>query len=101
MLPKIFGCLHTLTLLLLQIATICWAQTCYHPDGSAAPSKYAPCNAGVHSMCCRTNDGGPDICRPDGLCQSTLDSSFIWRESCTDQSWQSPGCLKLCPGESS
>ena len=93
--------LHTLILLLLT-AAIGWAQTCYRPGGSAADYRYVPCNAGKQSMCCRTNDDNiPDICRPDRLCQATYQYDIIWRESCTDQSWQSPGCLKLCPGESS
>lgn len=47
-------------------------------------------------MCCRTNDNNyPDICRTDGLCQET-EQDVIWRESCTDPTWQSPQCLRLC-----
>ena len=71
-------------------------------------------------MCCRIADArenAPDICmfcfanrrgyladrligRPDGLCQSTSNTDYIWRESCTDASWKSSQCLQLCVGKS-
>ena len=78
---------------------------CYRPDGSAADARYAACNtrAGTGgSMCCRTNDTAasfPDVCRSDGLCQETQDTSIVWRESCTDPTWRAPGCVQICVGK--
>ncbi|KAM3087765.1 hypothetical protein ACMFMG_001838 [Clarireedia jacksonii] len=52
-------------------------------------------------MCCHlgfANNGG-DQCGSGstyGLCGVT--GTQLWRESCTDQTWQSPVCLKLCLG---
>ncbi|KAH8719352.1 hypothetical protein GQ44DRAFT_623379 [Phaeosphaeriaceae sp. PMI808] len=60
------------------------------------PSKYVKC--ANSDMCCRTNDASADTCPQSadlrGLCISQ--NQDIWRESCTDQKWQSEGCLKLC-----
>ena len=70
---------------------------CYHPDGSAAPVAYQPCNtAANNSMCCATNRSSfVNECRPDGLCKQ-LDQGYIWRESCTDPTWKAKECLHLC-----
>jgi len=75
--------------------------TCYRPDGSAVDPRYTACRLGGTSMCCRTNDtvaSFPDICRPDGLCQETQQTDIVWRESCTDRTWQARECLQLCVG---
>ncbi|KUJ11909.1 uncharacterized protein LY89DRAFT_786076 [Mollisia scopiformis] len=75
--------------------------TCYNPDGSAITDPaYQPCNqfSGVFSMCCGTNHTGAvavDVCQGDGLCQNSGDSVY-WRQGCTDKTWKSPYCLKLC-----
>ena len=54
--------------------------------------KYRPCDSGSEfSMCCATFDQ----CRPDGLCFSGWDGN-IWRDGCTDPTWKSPNCVKLC-----
>lgn len=54
--------------------------------------KYLPCVSGDEfSMCCATFDK----CRPDGLCLSGYDGN-IWRDGCTDPTWKSPSCIKLC-----
>lgn len=49
-----------------------------------------------HSMCCRTGDGR-DACLDNGMCQNQPigPTSLIWRESCTDPTWQDLGCFKL------
>ena len=49
------------------------------------------------SMCCR-QPGEGDECRLDGLCQGFAGdgSRPVWRESCTDRTWDSPYCLDLC-----
>ena len=85
---------------LLTLAIVVNAQLCYRPDGSSADERYAPCMAGQYSMCCRINDTvSPDTCRPDGLCQSSINPAYVWRESCTDREWKAPECLRLCIGE--
>jgi hypothetical protein len=61
-----------------------------------SPVRYLPCEGGVRSdsrftMCCADYD----VCRPDGMCLSGFDSE-IWRDGCTDPTWQSSSCIKLC-----
>ncbi|KAI4161940.1 MAG: hypothetical protein LQ342_004388 [Letrouitia transgressa] len=46
-------------------------------------------------MCCQNTTY--EVCRPDGLCDGS--DNQIWRESCTDPTWRSPRCIKLCLGE--
>lgn len=84
------------------------ASTCFNPDGSAVTdTDYQPCNlvANSISMCCATNRpvGVRDQCLSNGLCFNPcgddgncggLDKGNYWRESCTDQSWNSPNCLR-------
>ncbi len=54
---------------------------------------YAPCDQEANvSMCCRTNNGGSDVCLPSGLCRN---GNIYWRESCTDPTWTDPACIKL------
>lgn len=73
---------------------------CYYPNGTdrnrGFPSDtYFPINPGDDfSMCCSHLGDKP---RSDGLCANS-DASVIWRESCTDRTWQSPKCIKLCAG---
>lgn len=77
---------------------------CYYPDGRLRTSlDYQPCSnvVGQHSMCCAlANRGaGADLCLPNGLCSAfTSDGSqtALWREGCTDPTWKSPACLKIC-----
>ncbi|KAH9909135.1 hypothetical protein F4778DRAFT_793154 [Xylariomycetidae sp. FL2044] len=67
--------------LIIALATTATAKTCYRPDGSSVDDA---------------NNGG-DACGSDstyGLCGVT--GSQLWRESCTDPTWESPACLKLC-----
>ena len=57
-------------------------------------------------MCCVTSGRSapdhPDICQANGLCQgfaydgTKLVVSGLWREACTDPTWRSPACLRLC-----
>src|SRR2546421_7862496 len=72
------------------------AQMCYYPDGSLDASGETPCNAGRHTMCCAAVGPSPDFCRPDGLCQDANNDQYVWRQGCTDRTWQAPECLKLC-----
>jgi hypothetical protein len=79
------------------------AATCYTIEGTAITDQPAlqPCNlvAGTQSMCCGTNSTTNiiDTCLPNGLCVNYAHGeTFYWRDSCTDPTWQSPYCLKLC-----
>lgn len=58
---------------------------------------YSPCNNGdEHSMCCAA---GQDTCRIDGLCYyngEVKGSKGVFRDGCTDPTWESPSCVKLC-----
>ncbi|KAL9596713.1 MAG: hypothetical protein Q9219_005624 [cf. Caloplaca sp. 3 TL-2023] len=85
------------------------AADCYNPDGSnrnqdpdqsQGSQTYQPCNQYTKfSMCCRDPNNSGDVCRDNGLCEATGadGSKILWRESCTDPTWNSPYCLKgLC-----
>lgn len=77
------------------------SATCYYPNGTDRNAgfptiRYAPINTGDNfSMCCTLTDKP----RSDGLCENEP-GTLIYRESCTDQTWQSPKCIKLCAGSS-
>ncbi|KAL8871983.1 MAG: hypothetical protein Q9174_002307 [Haloplaca sp. 1 TL-2023] len=104
-------CRRTLALLLYGIlSNVAFAQrndrdderTCYNPNGTVAYNNaptwpYLPCQSSrQNTMCCRTNS--TDTCTPDGLCKSEYDGN-LWRVFCTDPTWESPGCTKLCLNE--
>ncbi|KAK3984224.1 hypothetical protein QBC44DRAFT_385925 [Cladorrhinum sp. PSN332] len=78
--------------------------TCYAPDGStiANASLFSPCNrlgitqANAHSSCCQLGGDPPesrDLCAITGLC---LNNGIVRRGFCTDPSWKSPACVKVC-----
>ncbi|KAH7134932.1 hypothetical protein B0J11DRAFT_564384 [Dendryphion nanum] len=80
-------------LLLVLVASV--QAACFYPNGTQNNDFYQPCgNKGQHSMCCRINDTFPDTCLTDsarlGLCAN---GDLLWRESCTDPTWQSEGNL--------
>jgi len=80
--------------LLLFFAIPGWAVDCYWPDGTPRgyPNTYQPCN-GVSGMCCAiARSDRPDACLQNGLCYYAA-GDLLWRESCTDPTWQSTGCL--------
>lgn len=93
-------------LLSILLASTALAQSnCYHANGvdqnerwGGSGSEYSRCGSpNEHSMCCRWNtDVAPDTCRSDGLCVNDGNIQLLWRESCTDPTWESEGCLKLC-----
>ena len=89
------------------------AASCYWLDGTNVNAYwnvselyyYQPChndtasNATAASMCCATGpgrhaEGNADRCVEQGLCYSDA-LKLYWRESCTDQTWQDPACIKL------
>ncbi|KAL9043689.1 MAG: hypothetical protein Q9214_003133 [Letrouitia sp. 1 TL-2023] len=48
-------------------------------------------------MCCATFRQAADQCLKSGLCSNTATGpNLTWRESCTDPTWKSPSCVKLC-----
>ena len=54
--------------------------------------NYSLCDSGKEfSMCCAVGND----CRPDGLC-FTDSTGLIYRKGCTDPTWASPSCVKLC-----
>lgn len=75
---------------------------CYYPNGTdmnefydfPVKANYSPCNfSSEHVMCCAQWDS----CRSDGLCFNKQDSNKeVWRDGCTDPTWKSPSCIKLC-----
>ncbi len=76
--------------------------TCFYPNGTpvevvGGKEVNQPCNktAGVHSMCCLLDDPKPNTCNSDGLC-IPFDNGFIYRDTCTDPTWEDPACLKIC-----
>ncbi|KAL8798939.1 MAG: hypothetical protein Q9182_006261 [Xanthomendoza sp. 2 TL-2023] len=93
--PRLFVLFLSLGLFSLSVAAA--GTTCYYPNGTAAIDNnwpYEPCKRNTpESMCCRKNS--MDKCRSDGLCDSSWDGN-TWRDFCTDPTWQSPNCIKLC-----
>lgn len=91
---------HVFILILYFFAIFCFSAyaACFFPNGSDRNAEYGselyqPCNRSAeHSMCCRAKD---HTCRSDGLCFDAW-SSLVWRESCTDPTWNSSACVKLC-----
>lgn len=85
-----------------------FATDCYNPDQSNRNKDpdvptgyiyYLPCSLVTkYSVCCRAPNNGGDTCLPNGLCQGYAadGSKPLWRESCTDPTWNSPFCLNLC-----
>ncbi|KAH7394501.1 hypothetical protein BKA66DRAFT_438842 [Pyrenochaeta sp. MPI-SDFR-AT-0127] len=60
---------------------------CYYPNGNRAPSTEKPCSSAEGSACCPDNWQ----CLDNGLCYYPTNNLY-GRYSCTDQSWNSPGC---------
>ncbi|KAJ8114759.1 hypothetical protein OPT61_g3443 [Boeremia exigua] len=68
------------------------SQTCYYPNGKAAPDTEKPCSSASGSACCPENWQ----CLDNGLCYYPANKLF-GRYSCTDKDWNSPGCASnLC-----
>ncbi|KAF2788923.1 hypothetical protein K505DRAFT_378563 [Melanomma pulvis-pyrius CBS 109.77] len=78
---------------------------CFLPNGTDRnvlyPGKgqnYLPCDTSSEfSMCCRTYEPGGfpvDVCE-GSFCRNSK-TKELWRESCSDATWKSEGCVKLC-----
>ncbi|KAK6530391.1 hypothetical protein TWF694_003746 [Orbilia ellipsospora] len=105
--PLLFSSVLYFGLLAIQFLQVAFADpkpVCYFPDGTLRDSlDYVPCNniQGQYSMCCATaNRGGIDTCLPSGLCAGPViqdkNTQPLWRESCSDPTWKSPKCVKIC-----
>ncbi|KAL8846617.1 MAG: hypothetical protein Q9221_008311 [Calogaya cf. arnoldii] len=100
--PSSFRTNHWLKglIVLLVIGTV--IANCFYPNGTDvnngfSSERYIATNPeDDFSMCCSRLGDQP---RSDGLCMNA-DGSVIWRESCTDRTWQSSKCIKLCAGSS-
>lgn len=90
------SCLHMIWIVLygsISVHFLSVAADCYFPSG-LLNELYQPCDrSNEHSMCCGTRE--LDRCRKDGLCFDAPNND-IWRGSCTDPTWNSPACIKLC-----
>ncbi|KAI1170926.1 hypothetical protein F4777DRAFT_89201 [Nemania sp. FL0916] len=68
---------------------------CYYPNGKEAPkSQQQPCNStedGRVSLCC---DMRNSVCTTTGLCLGS--AGYYYRGTCTDRSWISPSCPRVC-----
>ena len=65
---------------------------CYWPNGSLDTARI-PCSDtsnGTQSACCYSTD----ICSRSGYCLN--DKGFVYRASCTDQTWKSTSCPTRC-----
>ncbi|KAF1818452.1 uncharacterized protein K489DRAFT_94236 [Dissoconium aciculare CBS 342.82] len=76
------------------IATAC--ADCYWPDGTKF-TDYPACDVQAKdgfSNCC----GNSDMCTTNGFCKWNFfaNSSLLWRNGCTDPSWNSPNCAQYC-----
>ncbi|KAL8648639.1 MAG: hypothetical protein Q9226_005907 [Calogaya cf. arnoldii] len=70
------------------------SSTCYHDSGTIA-EDYIPCNASAigTTHCCANGH----TCLSTGLCLVSWDTS-VNTGSCTDRSWDSEACFRMCPG---
>ena len=67
------------------------AVDCFSADGQLAKGA-KPCNpTAAHSHCCRD----ADVCLTNGLCFSSGLGAVV-RRSCTDRSWNSTACPRVC-----
>jgi len=93
---------HCFTLLyIIYICASVAATNCYLPNGTDAnpPNQqlqrtpfFSDGPSNIASMCCHIGD----TCRSDGLCDNTYQDGSLTRDTCTDPSWNSPNCIKLC-----
>lgn len=87
-------------LLLVGISTVSIVSAqCFMPNGTDRNARdgpgirYKTCGkspaGSSQSMCCKIGD----TCLDSGLCQDN--GGRFWRESCTDQTWKDPACIRL------
>ena len=82
-----------------------YTDSCTGSDRTAGlpANLYSPCGSNASaSMCCAQDLSSPFLnnksgvdCRSDGL-RADAGNDALWRTACTDSTWQSPECIKLC-----
>ena len=98
----------------LQCCLLITAQqnvTCFYPNGTDLSPKtdvydfFQQCPTSLNNddvyMCCKKSDPFDDVCQPNGLCARSSNRPLglvqgLLRIGCTDPSYTSPSCLKLC-----
>ena len=87
-----------IVLIYLQFSRLI-AADCYWPDGNLTTAYWGrlnACNNGPdpdgYNMCCNFASD----CQKNGLCQISSQPLLFRRMGCTDSSWESKNCLKLC-----
>lgn len=68
------------------------APTCYNPNGSVSPIMFACDILTVFSPCCMFGT----VCLDNKLCRNDND---IYRGGCTDPTWNSSDCPRMCLGK--
>lgn len=77
----------------LSIFTTGSAEQCFYPDGTL--SNETPCSSSpTGSSCCAASA----FCLDNGLC---FESGLVQRGGCTDETWGSAACAKICKNENS
>ena len=97
--------MRTLSLIALitLVQTVTASVTCYGPNGTAniedcCGGAYSPCN-GISGMCCALGRTINEQHQRNAWVMASCyqeNNGELWRESCTDPTWQDPSCLKLC-----
>ena len=85
-------------LLLGRLSAASSSALCYTPDGLSDSSQW-PCGdtlRGGFSVCC--DDGW--ACLSDGLCGNPTDNTTYRRGTCTDSTWTSSVCPRVCLSQS-
>ena len=94
-----FVFLHSLILLYQCSLQAHAASVCYGQDGNATDDN-VPCDTSAPSSpCCGQND----TCLFNGLCKVfNPNNNTVYAEgTCSDRTWPSSLCPKLCPGKES
>lgn len=93
-------------LILSSFAVVHVVADCFLPNGTDSNVAEGLTNSSKscgftwpgaqHSMCCRIGDNPIyDVCNSDGTCKYIWGPvDRLWREGCTDQTWEDPGCLR-------
>ncbi|KAK0925466.1 hypothetical protein LTR29_018048, partial [Friedmanniomyces endolithicus] len=86
--------LRVATVLSLFLEQAFAESQCYWPNHNAASGNYTACNAAApYSSCCRANE----VCMTNGLCLQTQElANRLSRGACTDQTFSSTACPKVC-----
>ncbi|MCJ1472118.1 hypothetical protein MMC13_000765 [Lambiella insularis] len=70
------------------------AAVCYYPSGAVEPNNH-PCDpSAAVSPCC----GQGQRCWSNGMCEIPSQNGLVdfVRATCTDATWESPACLRVC-----